>query len=288
MQHRDQEQEDQEQEDQEEFILVQRPSQRDQGLAQLRQQQAEAERIFQGDQRYRSIVIADNSIVDIDLFRQNEQILNEFFSSKDVNNEHKLREWKRIKEVGFKHSGDAVIDKAEKLMDIFEREFIDAFSSLNLTIDGKKWKHTDRRGKEVHPKHLNELSAELTELENCILAKQLILRNHHLDLPKLWLETLDNLATVIRIREMENSIFLNVYGESQVWRIHQAALSKNKKLHAKLSTISKYILMTIPELKEIAKNIKASIKEKKKQNYYQKYLKYKEKYLALKKTWYLK
>jgi hypothetical protein len=237
---------------------------------------------------YKRIGLANNELSSIQVFRENEELLYAFFNNRRITDLNKLNEWKRIKLQQFKHFGQEEIDAADQLR-ISTRGPAIADKDRHLSQCGileqdHPWvaTHTDRlaRGEEsrVKPGTKKELGGHLSRLYDLCHTRALLTTPR---IQEQFARAIEDLETVIRIRILENTLFENVNGFIDPG--HEQALEENIKLLKYLQAISTNLSRDAADIDGEIDHIKTQINEGKSSGHFLKYLKYKEKYLALKK-----
>jgi hypothetical protein len=234
-----------------------------------------------------SIGLLDHSLTSIQVFRENERLLHDFFNNPHITNQNKLNEWKRIKEYEMKHIGAEEIDAADQLRKLSRDPAIATkrghLSQCGIAEQDRTWvaTHTDRqaRGEEsvLKPNTKKELEHHLAQIYDLCHARELLATPR---IQEQFAIAIEDVATVIRIRELENRLFSNVHGRDPG---HEKALVKDRKLLSDLQAISRNLSRDAADIDREIAHIKTQINQGKSRGYFLKYLKYKEKYLALKK-----
>ncbi len=233
------------------------------------------------------ISLPDNFLTSIQVFRENERLLNDFFNNPYITNQNKLDEWKRIKMYQFKHLGEEEIKAADQLRKSSRASAISGkvghLSQCGIVEAPRTWvaTHTDRqtRGEEsgLKPNTKQELERHLAEIYDLCHAREL------LAIPGIQQQfaiAINDIDTVINIRTLENRLYKNVHGPDEA---HEKALLVDSKLLSDLRAISRNLSRDAADIDAEIAHIKTLINEGKSSGYFLKYLKYKEKYLALKK-----
>ena len=166
---------------------------------------------------YKRIGLANNELSSIQVFRENERLLHDFFNNPHITNQNKLNEWKRIKEYEMKHIGAEEIDAADQLRKLSRDPAIATkrghLSQCGIVEQDHPWvaTHTDRlaRGEEsrVKPGTKKELGGHLSRLYDLCHTRALLTTPR---IQEQFARAIEDLETVIRIRILENTLFENV------------------------------------------------------------------------------
>ncbi len=237
-----------------------------------------------------SIRLRNGSIDSLQAFRDNYLILSAFFNG-PASAQTKLAEWKRIKGYGFKHSADAIIRQVNDFRKTTRGESITdkqaELAEVGVTErQVNEWtfevEHTDRGdGEQRIPSHRDELSDDSGKIYNLLHVRHIV--RSVPEATKIQMQHAINteLPTLIEARRLENEIFRNAgQGDPN----HVRALESAQDLQQKMAPFSgNALFMTEEEIAREIDGLKTRIRERKHTGYYEKYLKYKAKYLALKK-----
>jgi hypothetical protein len=230
--------------------------------------------------------LPNGSIDSLDAFRRNYDTLRTYFNG-PASAQTKLAEWRRVKSFQFKHSADAIITLVDNFRKSTRSDAISQkqakLSEVGVTeVPVNVWtyvaQHTDR-GENKTPSNIDELHGDTGEIYDLFHLKHIVSHVPE-ETRRQMQQAIDvELPSVIQARQLENQIFGSSSDQG-----HIKALQFVQNLQQKMAPLGGgKLLLTINEIDRRIEELTTKIRERKHTGYYQKYLKYKAKYLALRK-----